>query len=230
MSCHVVVLPASVQPHLGYCHKAAGIHIDRAHLEEIIIQEDLTRDWPEVPTSILPSFAQLQTALGYQCPSCPYMASKPKQINKHSINDHKKSTQHLNLPKRWMQRYSQFHEAKQWFQVYPVDAAAFVPPLQYLVDLREQLDERPALLADQVDVRHVDPWLITTGWQSYANLYPTYIQPQLLDLSQDDQHHEEFRLVKKFVYQYLQGPYDQLAQTPEICRQVLNTDSLTGYV
>ena len=127
-----------------------------------------------------------------------------------------------------MQRFTTSPLAKTWFQVHPVNAATFVPPLQYLVDLRDQLDERPALPSDKVDIRHINPWPITTGWQAYADLYPSYAQPQLLELPKEDQDDEDFRWVKAFVYRYLEGPYDQLAQTPEICRQILNTDTATG--
>ncbi|KAM5542551.1 hypothetical protein V8D89_004010 [Ganoderma adspersum] len=228
-SCHAVVLPSNVQIHMTYAHKTAGIHINKDRLEEIVVQEGLVRDWPVVPSGIPPSFAGLEeTVQGYRCPLCSYMASKRKQINKHSTDKHKHSIQHVQLDQPWMQHYSQHPDAKTWFQVHPVNAATFVPPLQYLVDLREQLNEHPVLPTDQVDVRHVNPWLITTGWQGYANLYSSYVQPQLLELPKEDQDTEDFRWVKAFVFRYLEGPYDQLAQTPEICRQILNTDTLTG--
>ena len=231
MACHAVVLPNNIQIHMTYAHKAAGIHINRDCLEEIVTQEGIIRAWPAVPSTIPPSFAGLEeTVQGYQCPSCPYLASKRKQINKHSTKKHSQSIQHVRLDRPWMQHYSQHPEAKTWFRVHPVDAATFVPPLQYLVDLRDQLNERPALPSDKVDIRHINPWLITTGWQAYADLYPSYAQPQLLELPKEDQDNEDFRWVKAFVYRYLEGTYDQLAQTPEICRQILNTDTATGSV
>lgn len=228
MTCNAVVLPISIQPHLTYAHKAAGITIDKIRLEEIVVQEGLSRNWPKPPASIPASYARLEIVLGFKCSSCSYMAGKPKQINKHSIKEHNQPIQDIKLDQFWMQRYSQHPDAKGWFQVHPVNAATFIPPLQYLVNLRTQLNERPILPANQVDVRHINPWLITTGWQSYVNLYPTYAKPQLLDLPHEKQRNEDFCWVKPFVYRYLEGPYNQLAQTPEICRQLLNTDTLTG--
>ena len=228
MTCHIVVEPNSIASHMLQLHKAAGIQINADWLNEIVAQEHLLATWPTTPTNIPPSFAGLDLVRGCKCPSCPYMASKPKQIGKHSFKKHQKQTQHIKLDRPWMQRFTTSPLAKTWFQVHPVDAATFVPPLQYLVDLRDQLNERPALPSDKVDIRHINPWLITTGWQAYADLYPSYAQPQLLELPKEDQDNEDFRWVKAFVYRYLEGPYDQLAQTPEICRQILNTDTATG--
>lgn len=227
MACHVVVEPDSVHSHMLSIHKAAGIQIDQDQLDQIVAHEHLLTSWPATPSDIPPSFKGLDLVQGYRCPFCPYMASKPKQISKHSFDKHQQQTRHLQLDQPWMQHLSFSPLAKTWFQVRPVDAASFVPPLQYLVDLREQLNERPVLPTDQVDVRHINPWLITTGWQGYVDLYPAYAQPQLLDLPKEDQDTEDFHWVKAFVYRYLEGPYDQLAQTPEICRQILNTDTLT---
>ncbi|KAI1792049.1 hypothetical protein LXA43DRAFT_860697, partial [Ganoderma leucocontextum] len=154
-TCHVVIQPQSVQPHLTYAHKPARIQINKDRLEEIVVQEHLVRDWPVVPTNIPPSFAGLEMAQGFLCPACPYMASKPKQVCKHSTEKHGAQIWHVKLDQPWMQRFSQNPVAKTWFQVHPVNAATFTPPLQYLVNLREQLNERPALPSDKIDVRHI---------------------------------------------------------------------------
>ncbi|TBU54974.1 hypothetical protein BD310DRAFT_826822, partial [Dichomitus squalens] len=227
IDCQTVVCTSKAAKHIEVTHAVTKIQVDKDLLNSIISKENLILEWPEKPTAICPAYAGLPTAYGLLCPTCGEMFSTPKSVNKHSNEKHNVSTWNKVLEEAWMQRFSQHPLAKSWFPVYPFSAQSFNPPSDYLVTLRQQLDQRPALDSDQIDVRHINPWLITTGWQTFTHDHSAYAQPILIDIPQQPSHANSLDLVRTFVYQYLERAYILIPRTSEICRQILNTDTLT---
>ena len=229
MECECVVPASTALNHITKTHQSAHLQVDKHHLNTIISQENIVSLWPSLPESTVPAFKGLSTKYGYLCPTCGDMFSTPKSTLPHSRDKHQVSASAAELKCGWMQHFSQKPGGRSWFHVYPFPANTFTAPPDYLVNLRQQLDRSPPLAANELDIRHINPWLITTGWLEYAQQYPSYTTPALINIpprTSIDPH----CLVKDFVHRYLDGAYLLIPRTSEICRQILHTDTITEYV
>ncbi|KAI0775642.1 hypothetical protein BD413DRAFT_436072, partial [Trametes elegans] len=96
--------------------------------------------------------------------------------------------------------------------------------VDYLEALRKTLDLRSPLPSSDVDHRHISPWHITTRWHSYLDGWDISEALALIVPPKEDD--PLFYLIACIKF-YMQATYDSILYTSEVCRQILNTDTLT---
>ena len=114
-----------------------------------------------------------------------------------------------------------------WFPVsrrtYPVPS--FNP--DYLANLRRELDEDPSVHAQDVDHRHISPWLATTRWHLWLSDLHEDCDPVAMVSYPDSKQSDQWSIVIPYIRRYMQEAYDLIPISGELCCQILNTDTMT---
>ncbi|KAI0759145.1 hypothetical protein BD413DRAFT_496258 [Trametes elegans] len=122
------------------------------------------------------------------------------------------------------ERFGRGVSAKAPFEVKLQAAQLQSSQVDYLEALRKTLDLRSPLPSSDVDHRHISPWHITTRWHSYLDGWDISEALALIVPPKEDD--PLFYLIACIKF-YMQATYDSILYTSEVCRQILNTDTLT---
>ena len=224
MSCQAVVLPELLPAHMSGVHKAAKIKVNMTIIQDIVQQEGLLTVWPTIPTSQPQQFEGLECELGVHCPFCPAVYPKFKTMADHAYGSHaSRPHQGLHIQQSYIQRFS--HGSHSWF---PVRHRAIPPPTfntACLVTLRKKLDEEIPIPLQDVDHRHVSPWLATTRWHVW--LKEQQLDVELLAMSAYPDSKDEWALAIPYIRRYMVEAYNLIPRSGELCCQILNTDTIT---
>ena len=226
MSCQAIVLAEQLSSHMTDVHKAAKIKINMDTIQRIVEQESLLSKWPNVPTSCPLQFEGLECQLGFHCPFCPAIYQKFKTLSDHCYTAHNRvrPRQDSHIQQSYMQRFSHFR-SHSWFPVRHRAIPAPTPNTAYLVTLRKKLDEQVPIPLQDVDHRHVSPWLATTRWHVW--LKEQELDVELLAMSAYPDSKDEWALAIPYIRRYMVEAYNLIPRSGELCCQILNTDTIT---
>ncbi|KAI0363069.1 hypothetical protein BV20DRAFT_984026, partial [Pilatotrama ljubarskyi] len=226
LACQAVVLPSSILQHLSRQHSDTRISVDSNLLGRITASEHILHHFPPSPASTPLAFAGLGHEDGFGCPSCSAVYGSPKAVAGHMLAKHSLpiSEKDPSIRAVIMQRFSTTPGARTCFEVKLPQLQLESSQATYLEALREDLDIRPSLPSSEVDHRHISPWHITTRWHSYLDGHNVSEALALIAIPKEGD--PLFSLVTS-VKSYIQGTYDTIPYTSELCRQILNTDVLT---
>ena len=162
LECKAVVLPQNVKPHLAKLHPGHKLRINEDLILATAAAEGVITTWPELPSKGIPvQYEGLICKVGVRCTDCRNMYSKARTMKEHVRKVHHHSVSPSTpLRHNLMQRLSNHPEANSWFPVYGREILSpSFPDHQYLSELRKQLDERPPLSAEDIDHRHLSPYI-----------------------------------------------------------------------
>lgn len=221
LDCKSVIEPHNLKTHNTRKHKFLP-PIPADLIDALQASGTILPSFPPVPTTVVHAYQGLHAVSGFACPHCSSSYSAPKSLTNHMLDVHKETLplKNASLHAAYVQRFTRGNENRSWFQVHLAESAPPCASIPYLQKKREELNARPSL--DQLDVRQISPWHITTGWYQYL------CQHQSLDLlamikipSTFDGPFSVLPLVK----QYFEHAYALIPSTSQLSRQILATEN-----
>ena len=215
-----------MEPHYLKTHNTRKHKVAKAIPEDLIStllsSGAVLPTYPLPPTTVVVAYKGLSTTPGFVCPYCSSGFTSPKSLTNHVSDTHQqKMTQKMTaLHAAHVQRFTLGNDNRSCFQVHPTESAAVYANMPYLLKIRQELDTRPSL--DQLDVRQISPWHVTTRWHEYLSCYQSLDLPAMIQIPPA---FEGPFSILPIVKQYYEHAYALIPFTSQLSRQILATEN-----